>query len=135
MPRNPIEKCEATWHDMYGTTSSGNFATHKTKECVEDVIDLPTIQATFSGVSLQDFHYYHFKCPYADEAEINYVRNIDKTDPNYWNFELVMPAGRTAHISTGGMMIKHVRGGKHGWLCVDPACSYYITNSRNYFYI
>ena len=140
MPRNPIEKCEATWHDQYGTTVSGWFPTHKTKECIEDTIDasaLATIQAEFPWIRSDygDFKYYHFKCPYADEAEINYVRNIDRSDPNYWKFELVMPADRAAHTSTGGMMIRHTRVSKHGWLCVDPVCPYYVTNNTNYFYV
>ena len=137
MPRNPIEKCEATWHDQYGTTSSGNFPTHNTKECIEDTVTIGDVRAVFPWVRLDygDFKYYHFKCPYADEAEINYVRNIDQSDPNYWNFELVMPGDRAAHTATGGLMIKHSRGSKHGWLCVDPDCPYYISNNNNFFYV
>ena len=135
MPRNPIDRCEVTWEERYGTTSSGNFPTHKTKDCVESAIDLGTIQAEFPWVGLQDFHYYHFKCPYSNEADVHYVRDIDRTSPTYLSMELVMPIDRTNHVSTGGMMIRHARGSKHGWLCVDPVCSYYVTNTTNYFYI
>ncbi len=149
MPRNPIEKCEATWHDQYGTTSSGNFAEHKTKECIEDVIDLPTIQATFSWVTIADFHYYHFKCPYAFDREDpdvypqpdvhpHLIRNLlDVTSDYYWTYIYSIAGGvityyevpvseRSAHTATGGMMIKHTRGSNYGWSCVDPLCSYYL---------
>lgn len=137
MPRNPVDRCAATWHDMYGTTSSGNFPTHKTKECVEDVVDLPTIQATFPWVTISDFHFYHFKCPYSNEADtgMNVVRDTDRNSLTYWQMVTVLPAGRANHTSTGGMMIRHARGSKHGWLCVDPVCPYYVTNTTNYFYI
>ncbi len=142
MPRNPIEKCEVTWEDQYGTTSSGNLPTHKTKECVEDVVDLPTIQATFSWIDISDFHFYHIKCPFSDEADFNYIRNIIIGSANYWQMELVLPADRVNHVNTGGMMIKYSRGSKHGWLCVDPVCKYYlgttalgsVTSGLNYFY-
>lgn len=135
MPRNPIEKCEVTWEERYGTTSSGNFSENKTKECVESTITLSTIQAEFPWVGLQDFHYYHFKCPYSNEAEIHYVRDINRASPTYWSMELVMPGDRANHTATGGLMIKHSRGSRFGWLCVDPVCPYYVSNETNYFSI
>ncbi len=137
MPRNPIEICETTWHEKYGTTNSGNFPTHKTKECIEDTVTISGVRAEFPWVreDYGDFKYYHFKCPYSTEAEINYVRNGDRSDPNYWKFELVMPVDRVSHVDTGGLMIKQSRGSRHGWMCVDPVCPYYISNSTNFFYI
>ncbi|HEC64036.1 hypothetical protein LCGC14_0717080 [marine sediment metagenome] len=173
MPRNPVEKCEVTWDDRYGTTSSGNFAGHKTKECIEDVIDLPTIRAEFPWVAQHDsdyrrFHYYHFKCPYAFDREDpvvypqpdvhpHLVRNLlDRTSDYYWTYIYSITGGvityyevplseRSAHTATGGMMIKHIRGSRYGWLCVDPECPYYLGTAtitptgltiagRNYFY-
>jgi hypothetical protein len=137
MPRKPTEICEVTWEERYGTTTSGNLPTHKTKECISDTVDINVVRAEFPWVreDYGNFKYYHFKCPYATEAEIHYARNNDRNDPNYWNFELVMPINRASHTATGGLMIKHSRGSKHGWLCVDPVCPYYVTNNTNYFYV
>lgn len=135
MPRNPVEKCSITFEERYGTTLSGNLSSHKTKVCIENTIDLATIQAKFPWVGIEDFHFYHMKCPYSSEAFIHYVKDTDPNSPTYWQMVEVAPANITSHTSTSGIMIRHSRGSKHGWLCVDPACPYYLLNNKNYFYI
>ena len=129
MPRNPIEKCNVTWSQRYGTASDveGNLPEYKRTECVEDIVTLSGgVWNAFPWVTYFDFHYHHVKCPFSNESENNYVRNIDPNDQNYWNLELVMPEDRVNHINTDGMMIRYARGSKYGWLCVDPVCKYYL---------
>ena len=135
MPRNPVEKCNITFEDRYGTTISGNLPTHKTKVCIENTINISAVQAEFPWVNINDFHFYHLKCPYSNEATINYVKDTDPSSPTYWQMVEVVAVDRTDHTTTSGFMIKYSRGSKHGWLCVDPACPYYQLNDRNYFYI
>ena len=138
MPRNPIKKCETTFEDRYGTTTSGNLPTHKTKVCVSTVItesDLQTIQAEFGvWITIADFHYYHIKCPYSTQADYNFVLDTDPSSSTYWQ-PLEVPGGsQSDHTTTSGIMIKHSRGSKYGWLCVDPACHYYQNYGKTYFY-
>ena len=148
MPRNPVEKCNITFEDRYGSTTSGNLPTHKTKVCIEDTIDIGAVQAEFPWVTINDFHFYHMKCPYSNEAakpgydwdgnfftEITYVRDTDPTSSNYWKTMPLASSSRASHTTTSGFMIRHSKGSKHGWLCVDPDCPYYILHKRNYFYI
>ena len=135
MPRNPVEKCDTTFEDRYGSTTPGNLPTDKTKVCIENTITISGVQAEFPWVTINDFHFYHLKCPYSNEATINYVRDIDTASATYWQMLEVAPASRGNHTTTSGFMIKHSKGSKHGWLCVDPDCPYYQLNKRNYFYI
>lgn len=134
MPRNPITKCDVSWDERYGTTISGSLAQYKVGTCIEDTVDVTTVQISFPWVNIRDFHYYNIQCPYAIESNFNYVRITDRTDPDYWNSEEVASGTLSAHTSTSGIMIKHSRGRKHGWLCVDPNCSYYMLYGQNYFY-
>ena len=135
MPRNPVEKCDITFEDRYGTTTSGNLPTHRTKVCIENTIDISGVQAEFPWVNISDFHFYHMKCPYSNESVVNYVKDIDPNSSTYWQMVEIVPASRGDHTTTSGIMIRHSRGSKHGWMCVDPDCPYYQVNSINYFYI
>ena len=144
MPRNPVEKCEVTWSERYGTASGveGNLPEYKRTECIEDKVTLSGgVWNAFPWVTYFDFHYHHIKCPYSNESDNNYVRNTDPDDPNYWKLEEVMPEDRVNHVNTDGMMIRYARGSKHGWLCVDPVCKYYLGTAPGspggipYFYI
>lgn len=135
MPRNPVEKCDITFEDRYGSTTSGNLPTHKTKVCIENTINISAVQAEFPWVTINDFHFYHMKCPYSNEATVNYVRDTNKASATYWQMVEVVSVDRADHTTTSGMMIRHSKGSKHGWLCVDPDCPYYQLNKRNYFYI
>lgn len=135
MPRNPKEKCSVPWHVRYGTASGveGNLPEWKRTDCIGSKVDLAAVQAEFPWVSIFDFHYYHMKCPYASEAELHYVRDIDKTSSDYWKRNVLV--SHVPHTTTSGMMIRQSRGSRHGWLCVDPDCPYYISNGRPYFQI
>ncbi len=139
MPRNPKDKCDTTWEEKYGTDLNGNLPQHKTKECVDDVIDLITIQSTFPWVSLADFHYHHFKCPYSIESNVHFIKDTDRNSFTYWQNKNVFTEA-AAHVATGGLMIRFNRGSKYGWLCVDPECPYYkgtvsgSTGGIPYFY-
>lgn len=148
MPRNPTEKCDISFEDMYGSTTSGNLPTHKTKVCIEDAVDIDAVQAEFPWVSISDFHFYHMKCPYSNEAAWKYytidrvwaswetsVRDTNRASSTYWEMIPVAPGDRSDHTTTSGLMIRYSRGSKHGWLCVDPDCPYYQLHNRNYFYI
>lgn len=135
MPRNPVEKCETTFEDRYGSTTSGNLPTHKTEVCVGGAVDISAVQVEFPWVSINDFHFYHMKCPYSNEATINYIKDIDPSSSTYWQMVEVALVDRSNHTTTSGFMIRYSRGSKHGWLCVDPDCPYYQLNNRNYFYI
>lgn len=147
MPRNPIAKCEVSWEDRYGTTHSGNLPQFIIHECIENTIDIAAVQLVFPWVSIADFSFYHIKCPYTWEPtpvspdvykilheirETNYPGTI--TYP-YWDFKPVPDSDWTVHTATSGIMIRHSRGSKHGWLCVDPACRYYQLYGIPYFYI
>lgn len=135
MPRHPDDRCDITWDDRYGTTYSGNLPQWERTVCIEDAIDLATIQNDFPWVKYTNFHYYSKRCPYSNEAALNYTRNITPADANYWELEVVLPGNRSNHTSTVGMMIRHSRGSRHGWLCVDPDCAYYTNNKALYFHI
>lgn len=135
MPRKPTAKCEVTWSDRYGTASGveGNLPGYKIHECTDDAIDIAAIQNVFPWVRSSDFHFYHMKCPYANEAPQHYVRNLDKTSPDYWKFNILI-TNLSDHTATSGMMIRYNRGSHYGWLCVDPNCPYYLDNGVPYFY-
>jgi len=149
MPRNPVEKCNTSFEDMYGSTTSGNLPTHKTKVCIENTVNISAVQAEFGEwISISDFHFYHMKCPYSTEAAWKfytidqewaawptYVRDTNRSSSTYWKMIPVASGDRAAHTTTSGLMIRHSRGSKHGWLCVDPACPYYLLYNKNYFYI
>ena len=141
MPRNPVEKCNITFEDRYGSTTSGNLPTNK-NECIESLLGDPTIsgsniwqiQQEFDWVTVNDFHFYHVKCPYSNESVVNYVKDTNPNSSTYWQMVEIVPASRGYHIITSGFMIRHSRGSKHGWMCVDPDCPYYQLNNINYFY-
>jgi hypothetical protein len=145
MPRNPILRGEVSWEDRYGTTSSGNLPRYDLHECIENTVDLAAVQTVFPWVTIDDFHYDHLKCPFTSEGSpeeiFHWIRSCvwTNTAPSIaadWDFIEVVPAARTAHTTTSGIMIRHDRGARrYGWLCVDPACRYYLTHKTPYFYI
>jgi len=143
MPRNPLEKKAVSWESRYGTTISGNLPQYKVGIYIEDVITdsvLNQIQAEFPWVERNDFHYYHKKCPYATESNLHLVRNTAIGSSTYWQNTDVSGEVKY-HTLTSGIMIRHSRGSRHGWLCVDPNCPYYggtasgSVSGTNYFYI
>jgi hypothetical protein len=123
MPRYPRSTCGRGIID-------GNLPTYKTKECVSTVIstaDLSQIRAYFPWVGIEDFHYYHIKCPFSTEAGMHFVRDSNPTSPTYF-WAVDVEGSAVSHTVTSGIMIRFSRGSKHGWLCVDPNCPYYNGN-------
>jgi len=115
---------EIGWEAYYGTTYSGNLPQYKPDPNPCDV-DIDNV--TMEGVTLSDFHYYHKECPYSNEASLHFVVNMDPNSSNYGGFEEVMPANRSNHNATKGIMIRYGRGSKYGHLCADDNCYYYTT--------
>jgi len=137
MPRNPKDRCDLSWKQRFGTTAIGNLPQYKINTCIEDTIDITTVQIEAPWVSLDDFHYHHVKCPYSTEASNHVIRVISG---NNWQFVNVENEA-VSHTATSGIMIKYVRGSKYGWMCVDPECPYYggtvsgtTTSGSWYFY-
>jgi len=137
MPRNPKDRCDLSWEQRFGTTAIGNLPQYKINTCIEDTIDIDTVQIEAPWVSLDDFHYYHMKCPYSTESSNHVVRKITGDD---WQFVDVENEA-VSHTVTSGIMIKYNRGSKYGWLCVDPECPYHngtvsgtTTSGTWYFY-
>ena len=133
MPRLRSEKCSVSWEDRYGTTQSGNLPQYRTNENPCGVV---MSGITMPGVSISDFHYHHIKCPYSTQADIHYVRDNDPFSPTYGQILTLSGGALTDHATTSGLMIKHNRGSKYGWLCVDDNCYYYTTLDvgGRYFY-
>jgi hypothetical protein len=125
MPRNPIEKHNVSWENRFGTTISGNLPGYKENTCIEDAIDLVSIQTEFPWVKLQDFHYYHIRCPYATESSFHFVMDMNRNSPTFWG-SIDVSGEISAHTSTSGIMIKNAVGSRNGWTCVDPNCPYYL---------
>jgi hypothetical protein len=119
MPRKPNNSC--------GRVVDGNLPDYNVGKCIDNVITLAkltNIQNYFPWVGLEDFHYYHIKCPFSTESNMHYAKDMDRNSPTY--FESVNVEGSAvSHTSTSGIMIRFSRGSKHGWLCVDPNCPYY----------
>jgi len=143
MPRNPVDKKAVSWASRYGTTATNNLPQYYPEKYVSTIITpskLVQIQAEFPWVDLDDFHNYHVKCPYATEANVHLVRDTIVGSDTYWQNTNVINEVES-HTLTSGVMIRHSRGSKHGWLCVDPNCPYYqgtVSGSiagSNYFYI
>lgn len=120
MPRYPRNTCGR------GITN-GNLPTYKTKECVSTAIDeaaLTQIQSYFPWVGIEDFHYYHVKCPFSTEAGVHFVKDSNPGSSTYF-WAVDVEGSAVSHTVTSGFMIRFSRGSKHGWLCVDPNCPYY----------
>jgi hypothetical protein len=146
MPRSRTDKCNNSWENLYGTTAIGNLPQYKRYECVSDVVDLDAVRSEAPWVRINDFHYYHFKCPYGDYSTVSGVISgtlnwAQTTISGNRALYFVEEPDRAAHNATAGMMIKYSRGSAHGWMCVDPNCPYYrgiasgTVSGTRYFYI
>jgi len=138
MPRNPADRCNVSWESRFGTTAIGNLPQYKVNTCIASTVDINAVQASAPWVSLDDFHYYHIKCPYSTESTMHLVRS---TVGGVWQ-TIDVESEAEDHTSTSGIMIRYARGSKYGWLCVDPVCPYYkgtvsgtTTSGNRYFYV
>lgn len=123
MPRDVLEKQSVSWSDRFGTTASGNLPQHKLSDGTCSV----TIgNITYPGVSAEDFRVNHKLCPYSTESSIHWTKNGEIADGDL-----------VSHTDTNGIMLRESRGPRHGFLCVDDNCPYYITVSsgNRYFYV
>jgi hypothetical protein len=138
MPRNPKDRCDLSWEQRFGTTVAGNLPQYKINTCIKDTVNIATVQIEAPWVSLDDFHYHHIKCPYSTESSNHVIiRRVIGSD---WQ-TVDVENEAVNHTATSGIMIKHSRGSKYGWLCVDPECPYYngtvsgtTTSGTWYFY-
>ena len=130
MPRNKNYKCPSSW--QLGTTASGNLPQFKVGQ---NLCEVNIAGITYPDITVSDFRVYHIKCPYSSQAEQHYVRDIDINSPTYWQQQELDSGDLADHQDTKGIMVVEHRGPKHGFLCVDDACPYYISTGKRYFYI
>lgn len=138
MPRNPKDRCNLSWEDRFGTDVDGNLSQYKPDKnpCGVNIDGI-----TMPGVTLDDFHSHHIKCPYSTQAASGgvqtYVRDTNPFSPTYMKMILVGISELTDHSDTQGVMIRHNRGSEYGHLCVDDNCYYYTTvvPGSRYFYV
>jgi len=129
---------EIGWEAYYGTTHEGNLPQYKPDENLCNV-DMSGI--TMPGVTLEDFHYYHVKCPYSTQAaqggKTTYVIDVSRSSSTYMQMIPVGINELTNHLFTKGLMIRRDSGSKYGHLCVDDSCYYYTTlvSGTRYFYL
>ena len=133
MPRSPVEKCNVSWENRVGTTTSGNLPQFKVGQSVCEV-NIENI--TYPDVKLSDFRVYHIKCPYSTQADIHMIRNTTIGDPDYFKMNVSVSGSLSDHVDTGGIMIRENFGSVYGWTCVDDNCEYYTSVSvgQRYFY-
>jgi len=137
MPRNLRDRCSLSWESRFGTTTSGNLPQYKPDENPCN-IDIEAI--TMPGIALDDFHFYHVKCPYSTQAANGgvqtYVRDGRPLSDTYMQMIPVGINELTNHSATQGVMVRYGRVSKYGYLCVDDACYYHTTivSGSRYFY-
>lgn len=132
MPRNKNYKCPSSW--TYGTDAVGNLPQYKVGQNLCEV-DMSLI--TYPGAKASDFRVYHIRCPYAIQAEQHFVRDVNINSSTYWEQLELSLLDLTNHVGTKGIMIRQSRGSRHGFLCIDDACPYYLDSGglKRYFYI
>lgn len=130
MPRNKNYKCPSSW--TYGTDAVGNLPQYKVGQ---NLCNVNIANITHPGVTIRSFRVYHVKCPYSIQAEQHFVRDVDINSSTYWQQQELGLLDLASHVDTDGIMIIEHRGPKHGFLCVDDACPYYLSTGKRYFYI
>jgi hypothetical protein len=128
---------EIGWERYYGTTSSGNLAQFKatSNPCGVNVSALNPALVNQLDIRDSDFRFYHIKCHYSTESDINQIVDKNPLSANFGEYITLSGTDVASHTVTSGIMIKFNRGSKYGWLCVDDACPYYQNTGRRYFYI
>jgi hypothetical protein len=127
---------EIGWERYFGTTTSGNLPQYKANSnpCGIDVDALNPQLVADLDIKGGSFRFYHIKCQYSTESGTHEIVDKNPLSPTYGQM-ITIPVGDIAdHTVTSGIMIKHNRGSKYGWLCVDDNCPYYQNTGRRYFY-
>jgi len=127
---------EIGWERYYGTTTSGQLAQFKatSNPCGVDVGALNSQLVSDLNISDSSFRFYHIKCHYASESLVHEIVDKDTLSPTFGETLTIGAGDIASHTVTSGIMIKHNRGSKYGWICVDDNCPYYQNNGRRYFY-
>lgn len=127
---------EIGWERYFGTTADGNLSQYKVNENFYN-IDIDALDpGLVSGLNIKEdsFRIYHIKCHYATESDVHTVLDRRPLSDTFGQMIDIDDVEIALHTTTSGVMIKHNRGSKYGWLCVDDDCPYYISTGRRYFY-
>lgn len=127
---------EIGWERYFGTTTSGNLPQYKVHDNVCGInIGLLDPQLV-DDLNINDgsFRFYHIKCHHASESEVHEVLDRESLSDTFGQMVTIDAGEIASHTVTSGIMIKHNKGSKYGWLCVDDSCPYYISTGRRYFY-
>jgi hypothetical protein len=127
---------EIGWERYFGTTTSGNLPQFKatSNPCDVDINALNSQLVADLDIKESSFRFYHIKCHHAEESGTHEVLDRGPLSPTFGQM-ITIPGGEIDyHTVTSGIMIKHNKGSKYGWLCVDDNCPYYQNTGRRYFY-
>jgi hypothetical protein len=127
---------EIGWELYFGTTSSGNLGQYKVNSnpCGVDIGSLNPQLVDDLDINPGSFRFYHVNCIYAVESEIHQYTDRSPLSPTFGQTVTLSGSELDYHTVTSGIMIRYVRGSKHGWLCVDDNCPYYLNTGMRYFY-
>ena len=127
---------EIGWESYYGTTTSGNLSQYKVSDnpCGINIASLNPTLVNNLDIKESSFRFYHIKCHHATESTVHEVLDRKPLSQTFGQMITISGSDIDSHTVTSGIMIKHNKGSKYGWLCVDDNCPYYISTGRRYFY-
>lgn len=127
---------EIGWERYYGTTTSGNLPQFKatSNPCGVNVGALNPQLVDQLDITGASFRFYHIKCQYSEASDTHEILDRGPLSTTFGQMITIPSSDIDYHTVTSGIMIKHNKGSKYGWLCVDDACSYYQNTGRRYFY-
>jgi len=127
---------EIGWEEYFGTTTSGNLPQYRPvpNPCGVNIGALNPTLVNQLDIDDRSFRLHHIKCHYATEAGTHEIVDKNILSPTFGQMIAIGAGDIDLHTVTSGIMIKHNKGSKYGWLCVDDACPYYKNTGRRYFY-
>jgi len=127
---------EIGWESYVGTTSSGNLPQYNaaSNPCGVDVGALNPQLVNQLDIRESSFRFYHIKCQHSYASEVHDILDRYPLSPTFGHVITIPAIDIDYHTVTSGIMIKHNKGSKYGWLCVDDNCPYYKNTGRRYFY-
>jgi len=127
---------EIGWERYYGTTASGNLSQYKVNSnpCDVNISALNSQLVDDLNIKEGSFRFYNIKCIYSSESITHTYTDKNILSPTYGQTVTLSGSELDYHLVTSGIMIKHNKGSKYGWLCVDDNCPYYINTGMRYFY-